>query len=109
MVELAATLFVIIVLSNFVIGFVNGIGGWGNAGLAVVLLIIAVGLIVLFGIGVASNGLADTVFGVIVCGVLLYLTSLLGQKRSLKSTDPAPHADRRWQEMMEAKYGKRIV
>ena len=47
--------------------------------------------------------------GVIVCGVLLYLTSLIGRKGPLKSTDPAPHADRRWQEMMEAKYGKRIV
>ena len=55
MVELAATLFVIIVLSNFVIGFVNGIGGWGNAGFAVVLLIVAVGLIVLFGIGVRKQ------------------------------------------------------
>jgi hypothetical protein len=109
MVELAATLFVIIVLSNFVIGFVNGIGGWGNAGFAVVLLIVAVGLIVLFSIGVASNGLGDTVFGVIVCGVLLYLASLPGQKKLLKSTDPAPHADRRWHEMMEARYGKRIV
>ena len=109
MVELAATLFVIIVLSNFVIGFVNGIGGWGNAGFAVVFLIIVVSLIALFGIGVASNGLADTVFGVIVCGVLLYLASLPRQKKLLKSTDPAPHADRRWHEMMEARYGKRIV
>ena len=58
-------------------------------------LIIVVSLIALFGIGVASNGLADTVFGVIVCAVLLYLTSLIGRRGPLKSTDPAPHADRR--------------
>ena len=75
MVELAATLFVMIVLSAFVAAFVEGIGGWGNAGFAAVLLIVAVGLIVLFGVGVASNGLADTVFGVIVCAVLLYIAS----------------------------------
>ena len=82
MVELAATLFVIIVLSNFVIGFVNGIGGWGNAGLAVIFLAVAVGLIVLFGVGVASNGLADTVFGVIVCAALLFLVSLRPRRAS---------------------------
>ena len=50
MVELAATLFVIIVLSNFVIGFVNGIGGWENAALAIVFLIVGIVLVTLFGI-----------------------------------------------------------
>lgn len=82
MVELAATLFVAIVLYAFVAAFVDGIGGWGNAGLAAVLLIVAVGLIILFGIGVASNGLGDTVFGVIVCAVLLYLVSLRPSRAS---------------------------
>ena len=44
MVELAATLFVMIVLSTFVTAFVKGMGGWGNAGLAVIFLTVAVGL-----------------------------------------------------------------
>ena len=82
MVELAATLFVMIVLSTFVAAFVEGIGGWGNAGLAVIFLTVAIGLIVLFGVGVASNGLADTVFGVIVCAVLLFLVSLHPRRAS---------------------------
>ena len=33
MVELAATLFVIIVALNVIAIFVRGVGGWGNAGL----------------------------------------------------------------------------
>ena len=41
--------------------------------MAVIFLAVGVGLIVLFGVGVASNGLADTVFGLIVCAVLLFL------------------------------------
>ena len=82
MVELAATLFVMIVLSTFVATFVEGIGGSGNASLAVIFLTVAVGLIVLFGVGVASNGLADTVFGVIVCAVLLFLVSLRPRRAS---------------------------
>ena len=81
MVELAATLFVIIVLSNFVIRFVNGIGGWGNAALAIVFLIVGIVLVTLFGIGVMSNGLGDTVFGVIVFAVLMYFISFINLRR----------------------------
>ena len=81
MVELAATLFVIIVLSNFVIGFVNGIGGWENAALAIVFLIVGIVLVTLFGIGIVTNGLGDTVFGVVVFTTLMYLIYLVSLRR----------------------------
>ena len=81
MVELAATLFVIIVLSNFVIGFVNGIGGWENAALAIVFLIVGIVLVTLFGIGIVTNGLGDTVFGVVIFTTLMYLIYLVSLRR----------------------------
>lgn len=69
MVELAATLFVLIVAFNFVVGFINGAGGVENALLIVfgVLGLLVLGLVVLLN---WQNGLGPTI---ILSGLVLWL------------------------------------
>ena len=55
MVELAATLFVIIVALNVIAIFVRGVGGWGNAGLVIFLTLVAIVTFLAF-LGVIMTG-----------------------------------------------------